>query len=1126
MRRFYSQLKLVVLVLLIVFPLFSVMQLIADVEAEQGSAKVYILQLSGVGVWWVDDSSQVKEGAIEASTPAGKYKNIPRAHPKYGQASPFYSISYQVITGWSAYVNVILNEVGVIVVNTHGEILPVPSGYTKEAWVDTVAEAMTYRRLTWVHMAGYPFYYVWYEGASDKTSWGVDGFKALMSHIGLGNVELWPPESGLDAPLTGEAEQYLQIGGWRNFDNYAYEVDLSRPLKKSDFANCTILPLYRRVHDSEVYWEGAIIAFAKSGARLDPEETEGFGSFVHLGTGQTYDELGNPTNRDYSRGYVATAAAIWVEALGFESYSAFNSNNDPNYPNDISLHVAPVIAGYWWEPGGTFSVRIVLGLYGALKARQGNDAHTINEVGIMLTNTPDDSQMQAKLDISKNGEETGIELEGLWEEDSLKRELGLLTSTVVWLLPAPYGMVASGIILFSKWVFPIDQRLTDVYDGVYAPSSTVHFEYDPIKTYTYEGDYRYEEFQSLIAIDVNVPISGRSDWRVIPVDFWVKLFTLSGWDVEVETGLSIAMWFDPSNNVLVFFEDFEEDMSEWSVGDDDIAAGSDYWGISTVQAHTAWCAQVGDNSITGTPNVEAGQYDNNMNAYLIHDIDLRSYQSAKLSYYVDYWIEAGDYLLVQYYADGSWSWPPSKIYTDGMDTMYETVSVPRNAQRIRFRFISNDDNDVAWGAFIDNVQITAIIPNDAINQNIDAGNDFDSATEIDVSASWNNYAGYLDPEYQDDSQDWYQFYAKYGKNIWVKLHSPLGANFDLEIYSPSNEMKAGSGDDVSVYADVSGDWRIKIYIVSGFGQYSFDIKVYYSDGGGGGGSCPFIYVWNGIQYVIENNILPASEWTDEGDVEDYYQLQQQLIRHKGRHSLLISEFENEHSYIDQIKLLAVDHEFDINVGISPYGEILTCTSPTPLEVATNRDGEDVTDLLNTADQNFYEGYADDYLLVDFGNISVTDNVKLVIRSDLPPEQTPKSPIHIQVLNSSEQWQTVAIIYTRIYWATDIINMTSYLPDAEGEFKVRLYFISNDKVDFVGLDTSKQEDFQTYYGTLVSAIHSTQGNVKSQLLESDDIYVELLPSEQIKLEFTLPENTKNKRTFIFYAEGYYTITQDQ
>lgn len=33
----------------------------------------------------------------------------------------------------------------------------------------------------------------------------------------------------------------------------------------------------------------------------------------------------------------------------------------------------------------------------------------------------------------------------------------------------------------------------------------------------------------------------------------------------------------------------------------------------------------------------------------------------------------------------------------------------------------------------------------------------------------------------------------------------------------------------------------------------------------GGGGCPFVYVWNGTSYVVDNNVLPESEIYD-GDV--------------------------------------------------------------------------------------------------------------------------------------------------------------------------------------------------------------------------------------------------------------------
>ena len=87
-------------------------------------------------------------------------------------------------------------------------------------------------------------------------------------------------------------------------------------------------------------------------------------------------------------------------------------------------------------------------------------------------------------------------------------------------------------------------------------------------------------------------------------------------------------------------------------------------------------------------------------------------------------------------------------------------------------------------------------------------------------------------------------------------------------------------------------------------------------------------------------------------------------------------------------------------------------------------------------------------------------------------------------------------------------------------KVRLYLTANHKIDYVGLDTSKQADISLRYATLVSAAHSIEGKVKLEISKSDDVYAELVPSEQIRLAFTLPKNLRNTKTFIIYVKGHY------
>jgi len=313
-----------------------------------------------------------------------------------------------------------------------------------------------------------------------------------------------------------------------------------------------------------------------------------------------------------------------------------------------------------------------------------------------------------------------------------------------------------------------------------------------------------------------------------------------------------------------------------------------------------------------------------------------------------------------------------------------------------------------------------------------------------------------------------------------------------------------------------------VFVTDGYVKVQY-LRIEYE--GGSGGGCPYVYTWNGQRYVMDNNLLPASEMSNGADVEDYYKLEQTLVpTYEGRlfsfYSLQISEFEHEHSYLDQVKLLAVDHPPSVNVAVSPYGEILTYSNPAPPICAVDEYGIDVLSQLNSIDENYYQGYNGSYVTLTFGPTDVSNGVKLVIRDDERPPLL-KCPVYVQVLNATQGWNTVATFHTRTYWATDIINMKGYLPDPEGNLKVRFCFISNDKIDYVGLDTTPQASVETNEARLISAVHSTQGNVKPLLMKNDQTYAELIPGEQIQLTFRLQNNQNEERTFILYAEGHYS-----
>jgi len=1118
-----------ILLSIIVVSLFPLITM-PPAMAAQGQAKVYIICLSGVGGWWVDNPSRVKDGATLALSPKESI-NIPSVHPKYGKAPPFYNVRYKVVTDWATYKNVIESYKEVMVLNTHGEILPIPSGYTEIQLVDKIADAMLHRRVSWVHIAGYPFYRVWHQGAGSSQEWpsgGPFGFKNLTSHINMPNVDCWPSGSSTEpVRLNPTAEGQLQ-SGWGEL-HHAFWVQLGRPLKSSDFKEYLIMP----IHGSEPCYTSAVIAFAKPGQRFNPSDQYGFGTYVHIGTDQTFEYDGvTPTDKDFYRGYVGAAAAVWAEMQSLHGRGEKTTTSEC----ELAVFAKPLISNYWRGLDETWHIELSFGVYACLKSCSyfGDPKVWIQKAEVTVRDIPTGCQMQLRQSESKNGYGDNPTLNGIFTSESKLIAEALL---FILALDPEVGFIAlfpEGVLLFSDWM---EIALGEKRRGIDKPDSVVEFSYPPVIEQKKIGDYWYEEFESIITIELQVPRAGRDQWSIIPLRWDIKVFpSLGGITARVWGGISVAAYnaYVPTNfTTTVFFEDFEDDMSGWSVGDNDPSAGYDYWGrnsYNTTDPCHVWCAWVGDNSVKNEPNREHMFYDKNMKAYLTRAIDLRSYRQAFLLFEVyNFLVRDGydDRLKVQYYANDVWS----DIDSPFSNTMHAwqikgPYNMPNNIKYIRFLFESDGDDIIDCGSGLDNIEIRGILPNDAGTQS-DAGNTLTEATFMTVSDTLKNYAGYL-----DSTPDCYKFTVTSSdlgnKYVRVNLNIPQNTEFFVELYDLSGNWKAGPAGP-SEYSslfynlktsDTPGNWTIKIYSTNGFGQYNFDIGVLPGRIGG----CPFVYVWNGQEYVVDNNLLPASAESGGTDTEDFYRLEQTLAPVYQNplislYSFQIREFQKEHSYLDQVRLLAVNHQQDVNVAVSPNGEILTYRNSHPPLSCANKYGYNVLETIQFIDQEYYQGYTGDYLILNFGNLNIQDGAKLVMRADI---EDIKESILIQILNQTESWQTVAKVIPRVYWATEIINLTNYLPDTSGKLQIRLYFTAPHKLDYVGLDTTPQADITIHNSLLTSAIHSQHGIITSKLLCNDQTYAELLPKQQISLLFILAnkQNQTTLTTFIFYVEGHY------
>lgn len=145
------------------------------------------------------------------------------------------------------------------------------------------------------------------------------------------------------------------------------------------------------------------------------------------------------------------------------------------------------------------------------------------------------------------------------------------------------------------------------------------------------------------------------------------------------------------------------------------------------------------------------------------------------------------------------------------------------------------------------------------------------------------------------------------------------------------------------------------------------------------GGCPYIYTWNGSNWVEDNNILPQSQSPDNRgqNVTDYYQLYTKPAEENGKYFLAISEHEEDISYFDQVKLLVIDHPYETFVTVDDNGDVVQFAKPSFFADAL-LDSADVYKLLYSLDSIKTEVNPNDTLSLTFQDVPVGDEQWLLL----------------------------------------------------------------------------------------------------------------------------------------------------
>lgn len=298
-----------------------------DLNGPLAPVRIYVLQLDGVGTLAGVNTTQIFEGITDIS----KNRTIEIQLDFDTFAYPTLNTILKVVREWSEYERLITTEANFVLVNGHHEYLPVPNGYSKEEWLETVSEALADRYLVWVHLAGYPFSNAWHENGGTEV-WGEAGFSLFVSFIGKPAVSLQPPVER-ESEMTGFLAAGQYSGWWRAASGYGSDFSCCRffytewlqfdlfgsyPLVRDYLGKEAIFwEIYLAVatrwsgvdYVQTVYYPGVVLQYQKPGATT-------YGLYVHFTASKFYDwQNGDGAEPDYAKGVMSVYAALSSEIL-------------------------------------------------------------------------------------------------------------------------------------------------------------------------------------------------------------------------------------------------------------------------------------------------------------------------------------------------------------------------------------------------------------------------------------------------------------------------------------------------------------------------------------------------------------------------------------------------------------------------------------------------------------------------------------------------------------------------------------------------------------------------------------------------------------------------------------------
>ncbi len=294
--------------------------------------------------------------------------------------------------------------------------------------------------------------------------------------------------------------------------------------------------------------------------------------------------------------------------------------------------------------------------------------------------------------------------------------------------------------------------------------------------------------------------------------------------------------------------------------------------------------------------------------------------------------------------------------------------------------------------------------------------------------------------------------------------------------------------------------------------------------------CPYISSWNGDHYILDNNVLQLSEYEENKGklVTDFYKLNASPELVDGSYILELSEFEQERSTIDEVKLLAVDHDKNTDIAMMDDGKIVEYISAFKMkeggcqclgyeEKLSSFDGKA---HYTSPGEKFIMSF--EPVLADYATL---ENIKLGallggwVENNTKRLWAPAPPPKVESVGDLGE-DEIAILKPAFTFRQR--GTLVYIPLVESAPNIFISFTKRVGFDYASLvAVVPNPTYSIQELPLKNAIHTNMQNVINQLEMKDGITEELYPGEMIKLIYSaVPLESGKVRSFVLVTTGLY------